>query len=92
MVSAKKDLIKAYAEKFGVSKERAGETIDNVMEVMCEAITNGGVKLTGKFTIKVAKRKERDYKNPSTGEVIHKEAHNTLNIKTGSEMSKAINS
>lgn len=92
MISAKKDLIIAYAEKHGVSKEHAKEVIENVTDVMCEAIADGGVRLTGKFTIEVAKRKARNYKNPATGEVIPKDAYNTLRIKVGSEMSQKINS
>jgi nucleoid DNA-binding protein len=91
MVSSKKDLINVYSEKYGVSKKAAEESVNNVLEVLTEAIENGGVCIKEQFTIKLTERKGRDFKNPKTGEMTHKDDYNTLTIKVGSKMKESIN-
>lgn len=89
-MNGKAQMVKAYAEKFGVTKKSAETTIDNVMEVMTDLIADGGVKVVGQFTISVKESKARDYKTPK-GETVHKDAHKTLKIKVGSDLDKRIN-
>lgn len=88
----KTQLVNNYAEKFGTSRKDAEQSINNVLAVIKDGILNdGGVNFIGDFNIKVSERKARDYKNPATGEIVHKDAFNSLKIKVGSNLKKELN-
>ena len=91
-MKGKVQLVADYAEKFGVSKKEAETAIDRTVEVIKDSLLNdGGVKFVGLFTIDTATRSARDYKNPATGETVHKDSCKTLKIKVGSNLSKELN-
>jgi DNA-binding protein HU-beta len=68
---SKKDLIDAVARDCELTKEKASAVVDSVIGNIRGMLQNGGeVRLPDFGTFKVAKRKEREGRNPSTGQTI----------------------
>lgn len=68
---SKKDLIDAVARDCELTKEKATAIIDNVLNHIRTTLQAGNeVRLPDFGTFKVAKRKEREGRNPATGETI----------------------
>lgn len=89
---SKVELATNYAEKFGTTKKEAEDCINQVVSVIKDAIINdGGVKFTGIFTLQTAIRAGRDFKNPATGETVHKEDAKTVKLKVGSALKEELN-
>lgn len=82
----KSELIKAAAEKAGVSAAAAAKVIDAALEAAAEAVKKGeNVQLVGYATISVAERAARQAKNPRTGAVVDVPAKKVVRIKPGAK-------
>jgi DNA-binding protein HU-beta len=68
---SKKDLIDAVAQQADLTKEKAGEAVDAMIGYIEGALKKGDeVRIPPLGTFKVAKRKAREGRNPSTGKTI----------------------
>jgi DNA-binding protein HU-beta len=68
---SKKDLIDAVAKELELTKERAGQVVDTVIDQIKAAMKDGKeVRLPDFGTFKVAKRDARKGRNPLTGKEI----------------------
>lgn len=68
---SKKDLIDAVAEKAEITKDKAGEAVDAMISYIETQLKDAGeVRLPPLGTFKVATRKAREGRNPSTGATI----------------------
>ena len=82
----KSELIKAAAEKAGVSAAAAAKVIDAALEAAVEAVKKGeGVQLVGYATIAVVNKAARKAKNPRTGAVIDIPAKKAVKMKAGAK-------
>lgn len=72
----KSEFLKAVKEKLELKNiEQAEQTVNNIVEVINEALVNKGdkLKIDGLGTFKVAEKKattEREGRNPATGEAV----------------------
>lgn len=67
----KTELITKVAEKTGITKKAAGETLDAVVAAITEAVVSGEeVSITGFGKFEVSERAAREGRNPATGESI----------------------
>lgn len=86
------DCVKVYARKMGISMKDAKSQFMQALDVIAESITEeGGVNFSGIFSIKVNVRKERDFKNPMTGEQVHTPAKRVLKIKAFKDLDEKLN-
>jgi DNA-binding protein HU-beta len=70
-VMNKAELVDAIAEKASVSKKDADAIVSATVEVIMEAVSNQDkVTLVGFGTFEARERKEREGRNPSTGQAI----------------------
>lgn len=82
----KSELVKAAAEKAGVSAAAAAKVIDAALEAAVEAVKKGeGVQLVGYATIAVVNKAARKAKNPRTGAVIDIPAKKAVKMKAGAK-------
>ena len=82
----KSELIKAAAEKAGVSAAAAAKVIDAALEAAVEAVKKGeGVQLVGYANIAVVNKAARKAKNPRTGAVIDIPAKKAVKMKAGAK-------
>ena len=85
------DLAARYAEKFGVSKAKAKEAIQNTVETIHDAIVeNGGVMFANEFSLEVKERAAREGVNPQTKERTTYPAYNTVKVTVGNGLKTAI--
>ena len=67
----KSQLIKAVAEKSGLSQKQVAEVWNSIEETMIETLVAGDkIQLSGFGTFEVRERAERAGRNPKTGEVV----------------------
>ena len=86
----KKELLAAIAKKAGVSADAAAKVYDATMAVLTDEIANGGVRVDGVGTFKVAKQAARVCKNPRTGEKINVPAKKVVKFKAASSLADAV--
>ncbi len=68
----KSELISVVAEKSGMTKKDTEKVVNAVFESITDALTKGEkVQLIGFGTFDLRKRKEREGRNPATGDVIN---------------------
>lgn len=89
----KSDLINQVAASTGLSKTKAGEAIDSILESMKNALSKGDkVTLVGFGSFTSTKRKARKGRNPKTGQEITIPEKNVVKFKSGSFLSESVNS
>jgi len=80
----KGDLIEQVAEKAGLTKKDSEKALSAVFESIEETLAKGeSVQLVGFGTFEARERKEREGRNPSTGEKIKIEAQKVPAFKPG---------
>ncbi len=80
----KGDLIEQVAEKAGLTKKDSDKALSAVFESIEEALAKGeSVQLIGFGTFEARERKEREGRNPSTGEKIRIKAMKVPAFKPG---------
>lgn len=91
-MSGIKDLARAYSKKHGCSISEAEILMKKAVEVITDAIAEGGVSIIGNFTIETVQRKERIGRNPATKEEFPIPATIGLRIRCGKLLKKRLNS
>lgn len=88
----KAELVKAMAEKTGLSEKKAGEAL-NAFEDVVSAELKGGrsVQIIGFGTFLVSQRAARTGKNPQTGESIEIAASKAPKFKPGKRLKDFVN-
>ncbi len=80
----KADLVETVAEQTGLTKKDSGKAVTAVLESIGVALAQGDkVQLVGFGTFEARNRKEREGRNPSTGETIIVPAQKIPAFKAG---------
>ncbi len=80
----KSDLIQAVAENSGLTTKESSSAVDAMFDGISDSLAKGErVQLVGFGTFEVRSRKEREGRNPATGETIKIEAANYPAFKAG---------
>lgn len=87
----KGELIDKLADKAGLAKSKAGETIDALFDIITASLKKGDeVNLTGFGKFEVQKRKAREGRNPQTGKSIKIPARKVPRFKAGKGLKDAV--
>jgi DNA-binding protein HU-beta len=88
----KQDLIAKVAQNADISKTKAAEAVDAVINAIKSSLKKGDtVRLVGFGTFTVARRSATTGRNPRTGEPIKIPASKQPKFKAGKELKKAVN-
>jgi len=88
----KKELIDCIAEKAGISKADASNSLNATVEAISDCLQNGDkITLVGFGTFSVSTREARTGRNPQNGKEITIPAKKTVKFKSGSKLAEAIN-
>ena len=88
----KTELIAAVAEKAGISKKDADNSVNAVLDVIVETLASDEkVQLVGFGNFEVSARAARVARNPKTGEPMNVEASKTPKFKAGKALKDAVN-
>lgn len=86
----KTELIEAVATSTGLSKTKAGEAVNSVIDTITQSVASGdGLQIAGFCTIKVEKRAARTGRNPATGEAMKIAAKHVVKLTAGSALKEA---
>jgi DNA-binding protein HU-beta len=89
---SKKDLIDAVARDCEMTKEKATSVVDAVLGHIRSSLQSGSeVRLPDFGTFKVAKRKEREGRNPATGQTIKIPASKVAKFTPAKGLKDALN-
>jgi len=87
----KSELVSKVADKAQVSKKDTEKVVNAVFESISSALDEGDkVQIIGFGTFEVRSRKEREGRNPSTGEVIKIPATNVPVFKPGKALKEKV--
>jgi len=87
----KSELVDLVAEKAGMSKKDSEKAVRAVLDSITEGLVKGDkVQLVGFGTFEVRNRKEREGRNPATGEKIKIEALKVPAFKPGKALKDKI--
>jgi DNA-binding protein HU-beta len=85
-------LILKVCDEANISKKDAEKALNAITKVITEAVASGDkIQLVGFGTFEARDRKERQGKNPRTGEVINIPAATVPAFKAGSAFKEAVN-
>lgn len=88
----KTELIEGLAEKTGVSKVKAAESLEALLELITTSVSKGdGLTLVGFGTFSRGERAARVGRNPRTGEVLKISASKTVKFTAGKAFKEAVN-
>lgn len=88
----KTELVKAVAEKTGLTLTAAGNAVNAVFDAIGEALVEGQeVAVPGFGTYKVAERAARTCRNPRTGETIEVPASKSVSFKVSKTVNAKLN-
>ncbi|MEK7566518.1 MAG: HU family DNA-binding protein [Patescibacteria group bacterium] len=84
-------LVDVVYEKIGGTKKSAEDLVDLVFETITNELKNGGEVIISGFGAFTAKqRKEREARNPRTGEAIHVPTMRTPKFRAGKALKEAV--
>ncbi len=87
----KTQLTAKLAEKTGMTRAKAGEALNGLIEIVTEELKAGGkVNLTGFGSFSVAQRQARKGRNPQTGKAINIPANRAPKFKAGKLLKDAV--
>lgn len=87
----KQELIEKLAKKEGLSKAKAADCLNTILEEIRKELSRGKeIVLTGFGTFKVVKRKARTGRNPKTGKTIRIPAMKVPRFKPGKALKEAV--
>lgn len=87
----KTELIRAMAQKTGMTQKVMGEVLDAALEAITETLEAGDdVKLAGFGKFEVKERAERQGHNPQTGEPMTIPASNVVKFKPSSNLKEIV--
>jgi len=88
----KPELTAAIAEKADITKDKAGEVLNALLDCITDAASKGdNVALIGFGTFEVRSRAERQGKYPQTGESLTIPASKNVAFKPGKALKEAVN-
>ena len=88
----KPDLAAAIAEKADISKDKAAEVLNAILDTITDsAAKEEAVTLIGFGTFERRTRAARTGKNPQTGEPLQIAASNNVAFKAGKALKEAVN-
>ena len=88
----KQELVEHVASEMDLSKAKAADAIDAVLDGITKAVKKGDeVRLVGFGTFSVAKRKASTGRNPRTGEPMKIKASAQPKFKAGKGLKDAVN-
>lgn len=88
----KNEFIDRVAEMAGINKAEATRVVDAVFDAITDALRKGDeVRLVGFGTFSAARRKEREGRNPRTGETIKIPASTQPKFSSGKALKDALN-
>ncbi|MCH8531361.1 MAG: HU family DNA-binding protein [Saccharospirillum sp.] len=88
----KPELAAAIADKADISKEKANEVLNAMLDQISSTVAKKeSVTLVGFGTFEARSRAARTGKNPQTGESIQIPASNTVAFKPGKALKDAVN-
>ena len=86
------DIAQLVSQKEGVSVAKALKMVKTVIESFEDVLVREKkVVLVGHFTAEVKVKQGRDYKVPSTGEVVSVEDKNVVKFKASSTLERRVN-
>jgi len=84
-------MVDAVHEKMGGTKKSAEDLVDLVFNTITNELKNGGeVSITGFGVFAVKQRKEREARNPRTGEAVHVPAMKAPKFRAGKGLKEAV--
>lgn len=87
----KQELAEALANKLELSKAKAEECVNLIVDEITRTLSKGGeVVITGFGKFVVSKRKARQGRNPKTGEVVQIAAKTTPKFRAGKALKDAV--
>lgn len=87
----KAELISVISEKNNISKIKATEILDSVLDTITNTLKSGGnVRLVGFGTFDVSRRKSRKGMHPQTGETLKIKARTVARFKSGKHLRDAV--
>ncbi len=88
----KKDLVAAVAQDVDLTKDKANEAVDAIIQHIQDALQNGDeVRLPGFGSFKVSDRKATTARNPRTGEEIKVPASRVAKFQPAKGLKDALN-
>ncbi|MEM1205263.1 MAG: HU family DNA-binding protein [Acidobacteriota bacterium] len=91
-MAGKNDLIEHVATTSGLTKKQAGEIVDGLFDQIQAALAGGDrVQVAGFGTFQISERKERQGRNPQTGEAMTIAASKSVRFKPGKQLKDAVN-
>lgn len=88
----KSDLAAAIAEKADLTKDKAGQVLNVILEEITKSLgKKDPVTLVGFGTFEQRHRGARTGKNPQTGEPVKIKASNTVAFKPGKALKESVN-
>ena len=88
----KSELVTAISDKTDLTKAKAAEALDAVIEIVSEAMTAGDeVRIVGFGTFAVVTRKATEGRNPRTGAVIKIAASKQPKFRPGKALKDQVN-
>jgi DNA-binding protein HU-beta len=88
----KAGLTKALAKKFALANTKANDILSYILELMTKALVKKDtVQLIGFGSFSVRKRKARDGRNPSTGDIIKIPASLAVRFSVGKGLKEEVN-
>jgi DNA-binding protein HU-beta len=89
----KGDLISKIAEKADLSKSQASDALNTMLDCIGDALKEGDkVTLIGFGTFSTSLRKERQGRNPQTGDSITIPSKASVKFKPGKELADSVDS
>ena len=92
MTLKKSEIVAKVSAKTGLSREKANETMETILEIIKEALTSGEDILAsgfGKFSVRV--KSERKGRNPATGKELLLPARKVVTFKCSQKLRETIN-
>lgn len=87
----KAQLIDTLADRVGLTKKTAAESVNTTLRLVMDAVAKGGnVVLTGFGTFKLRSRASRKGRNPQTGEVIEIAARRVPGFTAGKAFKRTV--
>ena len=87
----KEELVRILSDKTGISRRKAQEAVDALMEAIIEGISRDGrVVLAGFGTFEVVERRGRKGVNPKTGQTIEIPPRKVVKFKSGKHLKEAV--
>ncbi len=88
----KSDLIRAIADKAGITIKEADKTFDATIDVIVETLKAGEkVQISGFGSFELKEKGEREGINPSNGEKVHIAASKSPTLKFGKAFKELFN-